>query len=605
MDIHYKEFKLSFHQQYNNEVKILKFYEDLNDIDYENIVNIEENRVISLIFTGENKEARLYMEELDSILYDDLKEEGASRQNIHVKGEEVYLTPSGRKIPLCKGGVSPFIPGIYLIRVISNNKEFYTAFKVTNKMISCDEANEIIRELEEELQGISFEFIKKRLSVYHKDLLLDLPRSLYKFFIIANEFPNIMNSLMELRVRPNYKVVKTYREIQEEKVRYIDNVTIRNHLSNSGKPGFMKAPIKSMEYDLPENRWVKKIVSEIFSLLNDFVNEIELILIKKKNIVEEIKRYSQEGNTIRLNKEEKTLNYIKELKFKAMKMRSSINILKSTEWYASIKGREVFRLPHVLIQDSRYNVLYKVYERLHSKEFNFNDEEILSLQWKRTDKLYEMWCYIKLCRILNDLGYDSINQNENFSGKQNHRKLFYDLEENTVKEFLKDDIRIKVYYDAKIPNSSDKSDFHNNPLFIRASNNKPDGRLDVYKDERYLGSIIFEFKYRKREVIWDYEFYKHMDQGIEKQLIAYGTSCASNFILRKAEEKGGKRLPIFPVNKVIILYPKANFESTNMDEVEDYNLKFLRFKPNKNLELLKNELKEEIELILERCKFLI
>ncbi|MGG5461232.1 DUF2357 domain-containing protein [Clostridium sp. B9] len=599
MDTHYKEFELSFHQQYNNEVKFLKFYEDLNDIDYENIVSIEENRIISLIFRGENKDARLYMEELDLILYEDLKEEELINQNIHVKGDEVYLTPSERKIFLCKGGVSPFIPGIYLIRIISNNKEFYTAFKVTNKMISCDEANEIIRDLEEELQGISFEFIKKKLSVYDKDLLLDLPKSLYKFFIIANEFPNIMNSLMELRVRPNYKVVKNYRQIPEEKVRYIDNVTIRNHLSSSGKPGFMKAPIKNMEYDLPENRWVKKIVLEVLSLLNDFVNEVEFILIKKKKRIEEMKRYSQDGNTIMLNKEEKTLSYINELRTKAMKMISSINILKSTEWYSSIKSREIFSLPHVLIQDSRYNILYKVYERLHSKEFNFNDEETLSLQWKRTDKLYEMWCYIKLCRTLNDLGYEPINNKENFYRRKNNRKLFYDLEENTVKEFLKDDIKIKVYYDAKIPNSSERSDFNNNPLFIRASNNKPDGRLDVYKDGRYLGSIIFEFKYRKREVIWDNEFYKRMDQGIEKQLIAYGTSCASKFILRKADEKSEKRLPIFPVNKVIILYPKANSEYINMDEVEDYNLKFIKFKPNKNLELLKNELKEEIELILE------
>lgn len=599
MDTHYKEFELSFHQQYNNEVKVLKFYEDLNDIDYENIVSIEENRIISLIFRGENKDARLYMEELDLILYEDLKEEELINQNIHVKGDEVYLTPSERKIFLCKGGVSPFIPGIYLIRIISNNKEFYTAFKVTNKMISCDEANEIIRDLEEELQGISFEFIKKKLSVYDKDLLLDLPRSLYKFFIIANEFPNIMNSLMELRVRPNYKVVKNYSQIPEEKVRYIDNVTIRNHLSSAGKPGFMKAPIKNMEYDLSENRWVKKIVLEVSSLLNDFVNEVEFILIKKKKRIEEMKRYSQDGNTIMLNKEEKTLSYINELRTKAMKMISSINILKSTEWYSSIKSREIFSLPHVLIQDSRYNILYKVYERLHSKEFNFNDEETLSLQWKRTDKLYEMWCYIKLCRTLNDLGYEPINNKENSYRRKNNRKLFYDLEENTVKEFLKDDIKIKVYYDAKIPNSSERSDFNNNPLFIRASNNKPDGRLDVYKDGRYLGSIIFEFKYRKKEVIWDNEFYKRMDQGIEKQLIAYGTSCASKFILRKADEKIEKRLPIFPVNKVIILYPKANSEYINMDEVEDYNLKFIKFKPKKNLELLKNELKEEIELILE------
>lgn len=79
------------------------------------------------------------------------------------------------------------------------------------------------------------------------------------------------------------------------------------------------------------------------------------------------------------------------------------------------KSVETYTLPHVLIQDSRYNILYKVYERLHSKEFNFNDDEKISLQWKRTDKLYEMWCYIKVCNILEDIGYSISSELENSS----------------------------------------------------------------------------------------------------------------------------------------------------------------------------------------------
>ena len=48
----------------------------------------------------------------------------------------------------------------------------------------------------------------------------------------------------------------------------------------------IKGEIKIMEYDLPENRWVKKIVLEMLSLLNDFIKEIEIIAIKKNKRIE-------------------------------------------------------------------------------------------------------------------------------------------------------------------------------------------------------------------------------------------------------------------------------------------------------------------------------
>lgn len=82
------------------------------------------------------------------------------------------------------------------------------------------------------------------------------------------------------------------------------------------------------------------------------------------------------------------------------------------------------------------------------------------------------------------------------------------------------------------------------------------------------------------------------------------TSCTSKFILKSKDESTEKRHPIFPVNKVIILYPKAKYDFINLDEVEDYNLKFIKVKPGKNLELLEEELKEEIEAIIKKEELL-
>lgn len=599
MDTHYSKFKVVFHLN-NGERKEVEFYESLNDINYEKLVEIEENRQVSLKFQCKDEKAKLYMDGLELFPLNSFQSEA-----ITFEGNEVYVTPSENELPLYKGGVCPLIPGIYGISVVLDRRTYYSLFRVTNKMLTYDEANEVRKELEEEIEGISFEFIKKRFSVLDKDLLSELPKNLYKFFVIANEFPNIMNSLMELRVRPNYKISNNYKIIEEEKVRHIDNFTLRNYLNNSVKPGFMKAPIKNIEYDLPENRWVKKIVSEILKLLNDFSIEIESIASNKLKKIEEIKSYLKDNESnIELNKESNALKYINELKIKAVKMKSSINVLKSTEWYSMVRNNIVYNVPHVLIQDSRYNILYRVYEKLHSKELNFEDDDTISLQWKRTDRLYEMWCYIKICKIIKDeLGYEEVKGEIYSSRKSKKRSIIQDLESGTVGEFQKGEVRIKLYYDSIIPRYSSKTDFNKNPIFIKSSNNRPDGRLDVYKNDIYLGSIIFEFKYRTREIIWREDFYNHMDDGVVKQLMAYGTNCASIYMLRKETESKGKKIPIVPVRNVIVLYPESKSEYLNVDEVEDHNLKFIKVKPKKNLEILKEELEEEIDDLLENEKF--
>lgn len=54
----------------------------------------------------------------------------------------------------------------------------------------------------------------------------------------------------------------------------------------------------------------------------------------------------------------------------------------------------------------------------------------------------------------------------------------------------------------------------------------------------------------------------------------------------------------------MILYPKSKYDFINLDEVEDYKLKFIKVKPGKNLELLEEELKEEIEAIIEKERLL-
>lgn len=597
MDTHYNKFKVTFHEKKHFQIKEIKFYNDYKDIPDNEVVTIEENRLISIKFECEDKSAKLYMDGLNILPM------GLMYRNIEDLGnDEIFIKPSNEEIPIYDEESYPLIPGLYSIRVIINNMIYYSLYKVINKLISEDESDTIKRELENDINGVTFDFIRRNFSVAQQGIISEMPVMFSKFSMLDNKFHKIINSLMELQNRANYKINNRYKVVPQEKVRNIDVVTIKGYLSNSVKQGFMQVPIRAVEYDLPENRWTKKISEEIIYNLNEFLKEINRITISKQNKIKNIERYSMfRSNNIELIVEKESLDYANELKVKAIRMKSSI--MKLTQWCKLLGECREWNIPHVLIQDSRYNILYKVYRKLHDDNFNVQNNHQYSIQWKRTDKLYEMWCYLKICKIIrDDLGYNGIDGWIFDKKSINSNHIIQDLDNNTIVKFEKDNIKINFCYDYEIPKDYKETDFYNNPIYTTSSNNRPDGRLDIYKDDMYFGSIIFEFKYRYREDIWRenrQQFYK--EKSTERQLRAYRNDFDSYYILKRHNEKNVSGLRA--VETVFVLYPKSknkNLSSTYYGK--DERLKFIKMKPNENTEILIEQIKSQIQKILERKK---
>lgn len=605
MDTHYNIFKVTFHEKKDSKVKELKFYKDDNEIYDDEIVSIEENRIVSIKFECKNKSAKLYMDGLDTLPLELLPNDIVNLEN-----NEVFIKPSDIKIPIYEEGFYPLIPGQYSIRVVIEDIVYYSYFRVINKLLTEDESNIIKRELEDELNGITFEFIKRTFSVANQGILNEMPTMFYKFSVIENDFSKIISSLIELKNRANYKIDNKYRIIQQEKAKKIDTITIKNYLSNSVKQGFMKVPTKTIEYNLQENRWIKKIIEEIIFDLNEFLKEINRVIINKKNKIIEIEKYYKyRDNKIEFNMEKESLDYITKLKDKSLKMKGAISHL--SQWCRILDGNISSDIPHVLIQDSRYNILYKVYKKLHDNDFTSKNNKY-SIQWKKTDKLYEMWCYIKICKIIrDDLGYKNVNGWIFDEKNTNKEYIIQDLDANTSVKFQKDDIIINLCYDTEIPKYSKETSFYNNPLYITALNNRPDARLDIYKNDVYLGSIIFEFKYRNREAIWNKNYDKNFQKYATKQLVAYGNNCKSRCLLKnendynkETETIGLIDMPVQPVQKVIVLYPESKNENLDIDDVNDHNLKFIKIKPKRNIEKLVKEIDIQIKEILRKEKLI-
>lgn len=591
------KFKVEIYQNDIRKVEKLKFFDSEKKCFDNRIACIEENRITEMLFDCEYMDSKLYMDGLESLPEDLTKEDESG---------DVYISPSLQKISLFQKDFYPLIPGIFRIVIVIKDIKYYSLVEVKAKLITKNELDIIKEDLEKTVNGLAFELIRKNISLGN-DKFKDAPMELYKFFVIQKNFSKVMSALADIRIRPNYKITKKYKIEYEDKVKSLDNITVKNYLNKSISEGFLKVPIKTFEYNLAENQWIKKIIKHVTEFLNKFINLSSNLIIIKERTIEELSKYSyEESNKLRIKEERKSVEYLNTLKTLAIKMKTSMNIIKSTEWYGEVTNNSGINIPHVLFSDSRYNAIYKLYKELIDSKFNIELDNKFTFQWRRTDELYEIWCYIKVCELIisKDFGFE-IDGGWLFDNNINSKKvLIPELKSSSTVNFRKRDIRIKLIYDCEIPHHSEDTSLEKNPLYITSIKNKPDARLDIYKENSYIGSILLEFKYRNRKWLWKtkYEYYQS-DTSVIKQLVSYGNNCSSIYLFKNDKNAATKfNKYIKPVSKVLILYPKGDNEHRIIDEVIDHNLKFIMFKPGEVQSLLRESIEKEIQELIERAE---
>lgn len=557
----------------------LKFYKTANDAcNATKSVEIKENKKTLIKFKSNYEEAKLYMEGLEMLDYN-LIESNEGFENLYIKPSDRYLT-------LYDNEIYPLIPGKYMVRVLLENVQYFSTFKVLYKFLKQNEAEDIKLELEKELNGLAFELIRRNLNIGNFHKINELPIELFKFLAIKDKIPVIMAALIDLSDKPNYKISKYYKKKPVDKVKIIDDIGIRVHLKSKIKTGYMKAPIKYFNYNLPENRYLKKILEYIEYELKNFINIIDNTIESKKKLLKEKEKYKNDIEVVRIKNS--TINYLIELKEVAFKIKNSINILKAKEWYFSLDNGCEYVLPHSMHQDPRYNILYKLYQKLKNESFDIQLDSDYSVQMKKTDKLYEMWCYIKLSKLLDEvLGFE-IDGGWFFNQELYKKQIIVpELKANTRIKFKKDDIRMNFVYDSQIPRKKIGTNKKENPVFTVQNSNRPDARLDIYKKEVFIGSIIFEFKYRDRKHIW--KFGETGDNYLTKQLRDYIGGC-------KTIHAYIKNLEV--VQDVIVLCPVSTGEKEIKIE-EDYHITFINLKPKKNQELVASEINRAINTLIQ------
>ena len=453
----------------------------------EDCATIKENDEMDLYFNSTDKEARLYLDALECC---------PSSNRIMVDDEGfVYCTPGEEVIKLYRSDSSydALRVDVLQISVMCGLNSYFSFLKIAPKQLSLEEWKIMRDDLETEIQGLAQDIVRRNIGLGDEVKGLLPPDDLYAFLIINKNAHAIMSALLDIKDKPKYKLKKRYEEVDESKNREIDTETVKKYLQRGALNHTLLVPRRDIVYDIQENRLLKKIVKAYDEKLAHFIDVIYSTLKYRK---QRLTRYPKHSLY-----DEKYIQGLESYLATAEKLKKITNIIKSAEWFQTVKNPEDMFIPHSFAVDSRYGSLYRMYLEMNKRNFSVQLDPQYSYSWKKSSSLYEMWCYICICRSFLQQ-YTEVGLRVQDIFMKDH--LFPFLKSGTKILLENKDSAVEIIYDSVLPKKSEQVKLYGHPLYITGKHTRPDICINMYskKSGWYVGSFIIECKYRSLKAFW-------------------------------------------------------------------------------------------------------
>ena len=635
-----KSFSVVFTHIFQNgtreETEVASFVEHLSDWDEKmhSYTELRENVNLELSFRCEDAGARCYMDGFDGLM--------DGRLIMDHENEENYLGCNGQ-VTLYKHSTSdnyyPYIPGLYSLRVeTSDGRTFYTLVKVISNRLFGDQLERMRTEVEEKLKGAALEVIRKQHSPKSLEALRINPVLFRQYQVLQHYFADIYAIVSDLAQKVRSSVAKEYQMESADKPAHVDVVSIQHRLKRPDTMNLVKSVQKRINYDLPENQMLKAILEKWIRLLQEFVETMDRTI--KGLTVKNSKDYSF-SISLPLERKRRLVEELKEYRGKAMRMNGALSLVKTSHWYQEVSYRKALSVPNVMFVDVRYRKLYQIDQALDGDELPVHTG--LGQQWKRTDQLYEIWGWLQVVAVVEDLGgflrgpdmkpddqdgEGNSNGNGNESGSDSSAKkqmrlgdrlvqgwswaergngervgdrlvrgsgLFGrgrsndDKDVPTAKDnmiiFTFGEARVHITYDGTIPGNPEVTEKFGVPIYTTGTNNNPDVRLDLFKREVYIGTIMIDMKYRKKHALTD----------SMRQLTSYADNVRSPYIYSKKRWQKYR-----PVHQVLVLYPEKH-GGMEVDELDGRSISLVPLTPAEDQTVFQKTLRRLVEEMLQEA----
>lgn len=493
---------------------------------------------------------------------------------VTIPGEErengqTYIAPFRRQdqpLLLFEGQDFPLVPGYYVLTVEGGGKSWYGLMEITPKYMGKQSWQDMRDELTDEIRTLSFDFMKKNIHISKAlEGALGLNTSmLLRFYTISSESSVVLSVLDELSHTANARMVLRLKQIRQEEGRRPDPHIRPQHVKE--RPGAERMPALRAEItrDVEENRFAKSILLALDHILQQFLEEIDGPIRRLQEKQAELRKYTW---GLEYKTGEKALSRLSLYRRRARRIKDSISRVSRAPWFEEAGTATEGEVPMTVFMDPRYSVLYRLYKNLSDPAQSLDVSSFYQFQWKRTDKLYEMWSFLQFIKALTAKGWEL---EEGISViREEGRYRLSSLESGTEIKLRREGEEVHLTYDGILPASSADTDRENHPLYTNNSHRQPDLRLDYYKGGLYYGSLVADFKYRDLLFLWQDET---RSASLRRQFNAYRDMNTRFY--RDLDETASLR-DSRPVKEVWAVFPREIPGKSD----EDYSLRFIPLAP--------------------------
>jgi len=559
------------------------------------VIEVFERENLYVSYTSDQEDASLYIDGLDgydsSLLY--LDEEGIP-----------CLRSGTRRFPLyCDANEDyPLIPADYSVFVKRKGEVsdlFEATLRVRPNNITEDQLDAMRNELNDMVHGLAYDQMRTSHGIKlcgDKGLLPTIV--LAEYVVLKYMVKELGLTLQDLARHPDRSLERSYREVKSNVYCKQDGKSYRWLLSLQGQranvaaksvaqPDVILGVIEHLTYDTPENRMVLGFLQYVSSQLEFVLRSI------RKTITEEHRAIDSRAPYADLQKS--TSHEVRALQAKIERLESMEREMKKGIFdVQKFMDHPVFRglkplkaLNHCSLKmqrDWRYKKVISWWKQLRTQDFEIPQCHDFKVQWKRTDVLYEYWCYIKTIIALEQIGFAPLAgwiYDESYRTSQ--EMMFPVLQDDTIVEMVKSTVRLAVTFNQKMARAKRSALRNNRILYMEGTNYKPDIRIDVFVRDGYKGSIIVDAKYRKRLNIWNND--RVEDENRPKNMNTLQNYSNS---LKYVGDPAGVSKAI----RVIALHPSYGSE---IEEIEDTNVSIIQLRPKERLTHYSEYLKSLIQ----------
>lgn len=483
------------------------------------------------------------------------------------ESEQTYILPEGKKdILLFAGQDFPLVPGYYVMTVEGAGRAWYGILEINPRYMEKQSWQEMRDELVEEIKTLSFDFMKRNIHISRQleGALGVNTEMLLRFYTIRDESPVVLNVLDELARTANSRLALRMKHVRTLGDRRTEPHIRPQHFHDRAGAPTTPALYTEMTWDVAENRFAKALLMKLDQNLFTFIKEIDGHVERLEDRQREIARFSRDRE-YRMGV--KALSQFIDYRKRATLLRQSIRRVTLAPWYEETKGEMPETMPMAVFRDPRYSVLYRLYKNLENPFSSLDVSSFYQFQWKRTDKLYEMWGFLRFIKALMAKGWEL--EDGVAVLKEEGKYRLASLESGTEIRLKRENAEIRLVYDGIVPGNSADTSRDKAPLYTNNSHRQPDLRMDYYKEGLYYGSLVADFKYRDVLFLWQDESRSY---SIRKQFNAYRDMNTRFY--RDMTEAASLR-DSRPVKEVWAVFPK---EIPGRSDA-DYSLRFIPLAP--------------------------